>query len=288
MHRPLIIAVSAAVAATTVTGAAGVALAVGLIAVPASASVTPGSAVTPVSAVTPASANPTPSVTGTCPCTGTAPGTGRGPAWAQPGGGGAGVGMGGSGMGGPGMGRGPRRGAGTGTTADMGRGAGMGAGMGHVGGSWTGDPLAGLTKGTLSADQEAKLAGMAEEEKLAHDVYVQLATTTRDLRFTRIAAAETRHLAEIRALLNRYGVGDPTAGKADGQFASAAVQQQYEDLVTRGRAALDAALAVGRDIENADIKDLAAAGSGVTAQDVSTVYARLANASRMHLRAFGG
>lgn len=167
-------------------------------------------------------------------------------------------------------------------------GPGMGPGMGHAGGSWTGDPLAGLTKGTLSADQKAKLAGMAEEEKLAHDVYVQLGTATKDVRFTRIAAAESRHLTEIRALLNRYGVSDPTAGKADGQFASAAVQQQYEDLVTRGKATLEAALVVGRDIENADIKDLAAAGSGVTAQDVLTVYARLANASRMHLRAFGG
>ena len=167
-------------------------------------------------------------------------------------------------------------------------GADRGPGMGHGGGSWTGDSLAGLTKGTLSADQKVKLAGMAEEEKLAHDVYAQLATTTNDVRFTRIAAAESRHLAEIRALLNRYGVSDPTAGRADGQFASATVQQQYGDLLTRGKAALDAALAVGRDIENADIKDLAAAGSGVTAPDVSTVYERLANASRRHLHAFGG
>lgn len=72
-----------------------------------------------------------------------------------------------------------------------------------------------------------------------------------------------RHLTEIRALLTRYGVTDPTAGKADGQFASQEVQALYADLVARGSSSLDAAL-------------------------VTTVYTRLANGSRMHLRAFGG
>jgi hypothetical protein len=129
---------------------------------------------------------------------------------------------------------------------------------------------------------------MAQEEKLAHDVYVALAADTQDPRFTRIAAAESRHLAEVRALLTRYGIADPTAGKADGVFASDAIQQQYKDLVARGSASLDAALAVGRDIEKADLADLGKAGSDITAQDVSTVYTRLSNGSRMHLRAFGG
>jgi hypothetical protein len=178
--------------------------------------------------------------------------------------------MGGAGTGGAGTG-----GAGTG-------GAGTGNGMRAA------DPLAGLAKGTLTTEQKAKLAGMAEDEKLAHDVYVVLAARTNDSRFTRISTAETRHLTEIRALLARYGIADPSAGKGDGQFASAAVQQQYDDLVARGSASLDAAAAVGRDIENLDLKDLEAARSGVTAQDVLTVYTRMANGSRNHLRAFGG
>jgi hypothetical protein len=160
--------------------------------------------------------------------------------------------------------------------------------MGRWGAGGDVDPLTGLARGTLTADQGAKLAGMAEEEKLAHDVYVALAAATKDIRFTRIATAETQHLTEVRALLTRYGIADPTAGTADGVFTSGSVQQQYEDLVARGSASLDAALAVGRDIENADLEDLTAAQSGVTAQDVTTVYARLANGSRMHLRAFGG
>lgn len=261
MRRSLIIATTA-----------GAALAAGLIGVPALASAATG--------MTPGA---TPGATATCPCgaswnsSGAGPGTGGGWGMRDGRGPGAGAGM----MGNRGGMMGNRGGTGNGPGAGMG--AGRGGGMG-----WTGDPLTGLAQGSLTSDQKAKLAGMAEEEKLAHDVYVALAAKNRDVRFTRIAAAESRHLTEVRALLARYGVADPTAGKGDGQFASATVQQQYKDLVVRGSASLDAALAVGRDIENADLKDLAAAGSGVTAQDVSTVYTRLANGSRMHLRAFGG
>lgn len=249
MRRPLIAA-----------AAAGAAFAAGLVALPAMAGTgTP----TP---------NPSPTST-SCPC-------------------GAGTAAGNAGAGGWGMMNGRRAGAGAAVTPGTGPGAGAGmlAGRGSGPGrmSWSGDPLTGLTQGTLTAEQKARLAGMAEEEKLAHDVYVALAAGSGDARFTRIAAGEARHLTEVRALLTRYGITDPTAGKADGVFADAKVQQQYRDLVARGKASLDAALSVGRDIENADLKDLATAGTGVTAPDVTTVYTRLSNGSRMHLRAFGG
>jgi hypothetical protein len=150
------------------------------------------------------------------------------------------------------------------------------------------DPLAGLTQGTLSSAQKTSLAGMAEEEKLAHDAYLVLAKTSGDTRFSRIAVAEVRHLTEVRALMTRYGVADPTAGKADGVFATAAVQKLYTDLVARGGDSPAAALAVGVVIEKADIAALTAARAGVNAPDVLTVYTRLSNGSWMHLRAFGG
>jgi len=195
--------------------------------------------------------------------------------------------MGGPGWDGSGRGNGAN---GQGPGAGMGRGAGMGPGAGQGMGrrADSGDPLAGLAKGTLTAEQKTGLAGMAEEEKLAHDVYVTLGASSKDARFARIAAAESRHLAEVRALLARYGISDPTAGKGDGSFASASRKQQYDELVARGGDSLEAALAVGRDIEKADIADLATAGTGVTAPDVKAVYGRLSRASSMHLRAFGG
>jgi hypothetical protein len=159
---------------------------------------------------------------------------------------------------------------------------------GRGNGSTAADPLAGLAQGSLNSTQRTALAGMAEEEKLAHDVYVALAADTGDIRFTRISTAEGRHLSEVRALLTRYGIADPTAGKADGVFATGTIQQQYRELVARGSASSDAALAVGRDIEKADLAALDKARAGVTAPDVAAVYTRLTNGSQMHLRAFGG
>jgi hypothetical protein len=205
--------------------------------------------------------------------------------------------------GGTGMGAGEGTGGGTGdgSWAGSGGGTGMGTGMGTGDGSWagsgggtgggTGDGSwagSGAATGTLSDEQKTHLAAMAEEEKLAHDVYVALYAVNGDVRFSRISQSETRHHERMRTLLARYGVADPTAGKAEGQFTSPEFQQLYRDLVGRGDDSLDAALAVGQDIERLDISDLAKAANGVTASDVLAAYANLSSGSENHLRAFGG
>lgn len=146
-----------------------------------------------------------------------------------------------------------------------------------------------LGSGTLSAASRATVAAMAEEEKLAHDVYTALAAKyPADPRFARIAASETQHLTALRQVMTAYGITDPTAGLADGRFTTASVQQLYGDLLARATTA-DAALAVGRAVETKDIADLDAAMAAVTtAPDVDAVYSHLRMASQMHLRAFGG
>ncbi|MGN6303029.1 MAG: DUF2202 domain-containing protein [Angustibacter sp.] len=187
----------------------------------------------------------------------------------------------------------------------MGQGMGQGTGQGTGQGPWragggdggsrlgmhqrmtSGDIASTLpASGTLTAAQKQQLAAMAEEEKLAHDVYTVLGERTGDVRFARIAASEQQHLAMVRVLLTRYGVNDPTAGRDAGEFASAATAQAYTGYVSTGSASLQAALGVGRTIESADLADLKAAAQGVDAPDVSTVYDRLATASSHHLAAF--
>ncbi len=142
--------------------------------------------------------------------------------------------------------------------------------------------------GTLTAAQKSTLAAMAEEEKLAHDVYTTLAKSSGDVRFAMVARSESRHLEAVRVLLDRYDVADPTAGTADGVFPTASVQSSYDSLVAKGTASLDAALGAGRQIETADIADLKKAMTGLDAADVTTVYQRLSAASEHHLAAFGG
>ncbi|MGN6610946.1 MAG: DUF2202 domain-containing protein [Angustibacter sp.] len=192
-----------------------------------------------------------------------------------------GWGQGGMGQGmGQGMGRGAERGAGYGP--------GVGGPRADMHEQMTSGDIASTlpASGTLTTAQKQQLAAMAEEEKLAHDVYTVLDERTGDVRFARIAASEQQHLVMVRVLLARYGVSDPTAGRDAGAFASTATAKAYADYISKGSTSLDAALGVGRTIESEDIADLRAAVKGLDAPDVTTVYDRLATASSHHLAAF--
>ena len=174
--------------------------------------------------------------------------------------------------------QGPR---GPGMQGGVGRqGRGPGAGMGQ------GTSLATLPMGTLTADQKAELLGMADEEKLAHDVYVALAARYPALtQFSRIAQAEAQHQTAVRFLLDRYGIEDTTAGLPAGDFVSADFDRLYDTLLD-GADTAAAALAVGVQIEKADIADLKEALTSVTAPDVTQVYTNLLAGSERHLVAF--
>jgi hypothetical protein len=171
----------------------------------------------------------------------------------------------------------------------MGNGYGMG-GSGMMGaGARDGtclDPAITAAKGTLTEQQKSTLVAMAQEEKLAHDLYTAFAGKYDAVVFDRIAAAETRHLAAVRTLLSRYGVADPTAGKSTGQLSDPAVQATYDKLVAQGQAGQAAALQVGVTVEQTDIADLTAALGGLNAPDVTQVYTQLRAASQHHLAAF--
>ncbi|MDW4904081.1 DUF2202 domain-containing protein [Streptomyces sp. ADMS] len=151
-------------------------------------------------------------------------------------------------------------------------------------GTCTGDALA--SQGTLTAAQKATLADMAEEEKLAYDLYTAFAGRYDVRVFERIAAAETNHLSAVRTLLDRCDVTDPTAGQPAGEFADPAVQATYDRLLGQGEESLDAALKAGRTVETDDIAALTKALSGLTAPDARQVYGNLLAASERHQEAF--
>jgi hypothetical protein len=196
----------------------------------------------------------------------------------------AGAGPFGPGSPGPGTGMGPGYGAG------MGYGGRMGA-AGQPGFAGQGQPGAcpmidSAEQGTLTDAQKATVQAMAEEEKLAGDLYQAFADRYPTAIFDRIGAAEDQHLAAVRTVLERYGLSDPTAGKAAGQFATASVQATYDRLLAQGSASQTAALSVGAQVEQTDIADLQRAATGLDAPDVALVYQHLLAASRQHLAAF--
>ncbi|MDY7088839.1 MAG: DUF2202 domain-containing protein [Actinomycetota bacterium] len=168
-------------------------------------------------------------------------------------------------------------------TAD--RGPGYGMGSGYRDGSCL--QLNGTAaQGTLTEVQKTTLVSMAQEEKLAHDLYAAFAARYDAVVFDHIAAAETQHLSTVRTLLQRYGVADPTANQPAGTFTDPAVQATYDKLLAQGNANLSAALAAGQQVERDDIAALKAALTGLTAPDVKQVYTNLLAASEQHLTAF--
>lgn len=152
----------------------------------------------------------------------------------------------------------------------------------------TAPAVAQATTGTLSPDEIAGLKFMREEEKLAHDVYVAMDTLWGHRTFANIALSETTHTEAILALLTRYGIDDPAAGKPAGVFEDAQLQRLYDALVAAGAANLTEGLKVGALIEETDIRDIGERKAVTDEPDILAVYDSLLCGSRNHLRAFNG
>lgn len=174
-----------------------------------------------------------------------------------------------------------------GKSMDHGNGKGMGSGMGSGSGASTLLPPA--SSGTLTDAQKATLLEGAEEEKMAHDLYVAFSKLySNDEVFAHISGAETKHLEQIRALLDRYNLTDPTTTEAPGQFSSPTIQKLYDTLLAQGTASRDGAFEAAQTVEKTDITDLTAAIKATPPQDVVSVYEHLLTGSEHHLTAFGG
>lgn len=180
---------------------------------------------------------------------------------------------------------GPGWGGGMGYGARNGAAGPMGSGAMARGGSCAALSVT-AQQGTLTDAQKSTMATMAQEEKLAHDLYVAFAAKYDLVVFEHIANSEAQHLAAVRILLQRYGVADPTAGTTDGVFSDPAVQAAYDKLLADGNASQTSALGVGKKVEQTDVADLKAALTGLSAPDVAQVYTNLLAASERHLAAF--
>lgn len=142
-----------------------------------------------------------------------------------------------------------------------------------------------IALGPLSSDEMDGLLYMAEEEKLAGDVYQTLGNKW-DLKiFDNIGAAERTHEAAVVALITRYGLNDPTTQEV-GKFNNVTLQKAYDELVSKGSVSLKDALDVGAEIEEIDIIDLQKRIAQTKMEDIRLVYENLMRGSRNHLRAF--
>lgn len=144
--------------------------------------------------------------------------------------------------------------------------------------------LAAIPPADLSAEEQAGLLYMYEEEKLARDVYNALNATWNLTTFQNIAASEQMHMDSVKSLLDRYGLTAPALPA--GSFADASLQNLYATLTAQGSQSVAEALKVGAAIEEIDILDLQTRLSQTDNADIQMVYNNLMNGSKNHLQAF--
>jgi hypothetical protein len=138
----------------------------------------------------------------------------------------------------------------------------------------------------LSTAEAASLAYMREEEQLAHDVYAVSAGLYALPVFANITLSEATHSAAVKALLDRYQQADPLLGLPNGSFKTAAFQTLYDTLVAASQVNVIEALRVGVEIEELDMRDIAAQKTDIDNADILMVYDNLLRGSRNHLRAY--
>ncbi|MEA1981805.1 MAG: DUF2202 domain-containing protein [candidate division Zixibacteria bacterium] len=138
----------------------------------------------------------------------------------------------------------------------------------------------------LSAVEIDALTYMVEEEKVARDVYNVLYETWDIPVFANIANAEQRHMDAVIALLDKYGLENPTANLDAGNFDNPDLQTLYNNLITAGQVNEEEALLVGATIEDVDIFDLIHELTVVDNEDITRVFENLLKGSENHLRAF--
>lgn len=142
-----------------------------------------------------------------------------------------------------------------------------------------------LIKEVALSDAEIEgILFMREEEKLAHDVYVQLYNKFGHEIFQNISLSEQTHMDAMLNLIDFYGLEDSASDEL-GVFNNAELKQLYADLMasaTDYASALDA----GVLIEETDITDINELIGQTTVNNLLLVYQHLVDGSERHLDAF--
>lgn len=161
----------------------------------------------------------------------------------------------------------------------------------------------------LDFNETTHLEFMCEEEKLARDVYITLGSRYPALRvFGNIDDSEEAHKSAVAAMLEKYGIPNPSTNDNVGVFTGEDWGEyfagKYNELVQQGATSELNALYVGALIEELDMQDInqcpgvivetdngiddvSECGRNYTDnRDIDRLYGHLLDGSMNHLRAY--
>jgi len=174
----------------------------------------------------------------------------------------------------------------------------------------TSEPTISTTVSELTQAAKDTIAYMGNEERLAHDLYINLynyhaAEGTIVTQLQNIALnSEVTHISLVQSLVRKYDLGaedltnvtDPVADSSitpdqmpSGQYGIPAIQSLYDTLYAKGISSAQDALEVGCMVEVTDITDLdedIAIAQESNAQDVVDVFTTLREGSYTHYWSF--
>lgn len=160
-----------------------------------------------------------------------------------------------------------------------------GSGYGQSNTGYLAQELASYPLNDLTSEEESWILYMAEEEKLARDVYLDYYDIWGSRVFSNIASSEQTHMDSMALLIDRYGLENLVTSER-GVFTNPDLQTVYDNLTASGSVSEVDALKNSAYIEELDIMDLDEAIASTDKQDLILVYSNLRSGSENHLRAF--
>ena len=151
---------------------------------------------------------------------------------------------------------------------------------------WAKGPKGPSTSSGLTDAEKANILYLFEEEKLAHDIYVQMYTSYGAYIFNNISESEQRHMDSVAKLIFKYELDDTVTTKNPGDFDNTIIQDEYDRLLVKGGLSLASALEAGVEIEEMDIDDIERMLGETDKNDITRVLNNLLDGSYNHLDAF--
>ena len=141
---------------------------------------------------------------------------------------------------------------------------------------WAKGPKGPSTSPGLTDTEKANILYLFEEEKLAHDIYVEMYNLYGAYIFNNISESEQRHMDAVAKLISKYELDDTVVyDNAPGIFTNGVIQGEYDRLLDDGSKSLTYALKVGVAIEIMDIGDIETMLEETEKTDIERVLSNL-------------
>ena len=135
----------------------------------------------------------------------------------------------------------------------------------------------------LSVTEVDDLNYLYDEERLAHDIYVELSDKWELSIFENIAKSEKMHFEHLLVIYEKYGI--PVPKNYNGFYNYPELNIMYDRFFEGGTMTLESSLTLAANFEEYDIADLERYLTHTQNVDLILVYNSLLEGSKNHLRA---